>query len=382
MALDPSDAARERVGALVYRGGLWLRSADRRFGGLSDLRVSADGIAAVGGLGLRPRSQRERCRTTRQGRLAGLGDAPSSELVGPDGRLLSGTTRRGEPGPGRLVASRWASREESDPGVRRVRPPSRARPARRDARPDSGAASANGGIETMTLLDDQRRLLVCESRRGARSTRPPGSEDGRSWTERELSALFARGLGGRAVPADRGRHLADGDVLVLERRFPPIGARVRPDRTRTTCSRRRRPARRTPRPHEIARFERPLTLDNFEGIDVRSDGGAQTLVYVLSDDNNCAKRHHGPTGQRAAAHTAADVRARAPESSSAATQPASATGFGGRRHRAGAGRAASSSRAASSAGRRAPSPPVAGFRWRGPQGLLDDAPLVALDLCS
>ena len=41
--LDASDPARDRVGPLLYLGGLWLRSADPRFGGLSDLRVSPDG---------------------------------------------------------------------------------------------------------------------------------------------------------------------------------------------------------------------------------------------------------------------------------------------------------------------------------------------------
>jgi hypothetical protein len=37
-----------------------------------------------------------------------------------------------------------------------------------------------------------------------------------------------------------------------------------------------------------------LTLDNFEGVEVRQDAGGRTLVYVLSDDNNCAKRPGAP----------------------------------------------------------------------------------------
>ena len=41
--LDPGDAGRKTVGKLRYLGGLWLRSEDPRFGGLSDLRLSADG---------------------------------------------------------------------------------------------------------------------------------------------------------------------------------------------------------------------------------------------------------------------------------------------------------------------------------------------------
>src|SRR4029450_5129563 len=41
--LDPSDPSRSQVGARRFLGGLWLRSDDARFGGLSDLRVSRDG---------------------------------------------------------------------------------------------------------------------------------------------------------------------------------------------------------------------------------------------------------------------------------------------------------------------------------------------------
>jgi hypothetical protein len=41
--LDPADRTREAVGALRYRGGLTLRPPDRRFGGFSDIRVTADG---------------------------------------------------------------------------------------------------------------------------------------------------------------------------------------------------------------------------------------------------------------------------------------------------------------------------------------------------
>jgi hypothetical protein len=41
--LDETAPSRDRVGPLRYLGGLWLRSSDPRFGGLSDVRVSADG---------------------------------------------------------------------------------------------------------------------------------------------------------------------------------------------------------------------------------------------------------------------------------------------------------------------------------------------------
>src|SRR5574341_2455350 len=47
--LDPVDPSRSSVGPFEYMGGLWLRAADPGFGGLSDLRVSADGERAVHG---------------------------------------------------------------------------------------------------------------------------------------------------------------------------------------------------------------------------------------------------------------------------------------------------------------------------------------------
>ena len=147
----------------------------------------------------------------------------------------------------------------------------------------------------MVLLDDQRRFLVCEARRGASLDTPAWIGKGDRWTERSYPLLFDGGWGGEPFRPTSAARLPGGDVLVLERRFPPIGARVAPDLTRRSLEATAVGSPRPLRPREVARFERPLTLDNFEGIEVRPDGG-QTLVYVLSDDNNCAKRHHGPRG--------------------------------------------------------------------------------------
>ena len=70
---------------------------------------------------------------------------------------------------------------------------------------------------------------------------------------------------------------------MLERRFPPIAARlVRLERSSLQ-------GRGPLEPREIARLEAPMTLDNFEGVEVRQDKAGRTLVYLLSDDNNCTK---------------------------------------------------------------------------------------------
>lgn len=289
--LDPSDPARERVGSLAYRGGLWLRASDRRFGGLSDLRVSADGarLWAVSdcGYGLSATLSYDP-----EGRLADLGAASLVELVGSHGKNMSRDERDAES----LVqdASRLEVGFEKDGRILAYAlSPAFGGPGRSLPVP-SGLhhCRSNGGLETMTPLDDGRRLLVCEARRGSSLDTPAWIGGGDRWTERSYPLLFEGGWGGEPFRPTSAACLPGGDVLMLERRFPPVGARVlRISREDLGGDVIERPLH----PREIARFERPLTIDNFEGIAVRSAGG-QTLVYVLSDDNNCAKTTHGPRG--------------------------------------------------------------------------------------
>ena len=76
--------------------------------------------------------------------------------------------------------------------------------------------------------------------------------------------------------------LPDGDVLVLERFFSVMtGVWVRIRRVpleRVAAGGRLDGA-------IIADFRPPLTVDNFEGLDVRRGANGETLVYILSDDN-------------------------------------------------------------------------------------------------
>jgi hypothetical protein len=292
--LDPADPGRERVGALAYRGGIWLRSADSRFGGLSDLRVNADGsrLWAISDCGYGVSAA---LSYDAQGRLSGLADPRIVELVGSDGEPLSREERDAE-----SLVLEGSSLEVGFEGTNRILAyalapefggPARSLPVPRGLH----HCKANGGIETMVLLDGGHRLLVCEE-----SKRPSldtlawiGADD--QWSERSYPLLFDGGWGGEPFRPTSAARLPGGDVLVLERRFPPTGARIvrisGDDLAAASTSGSRRPLH----PREIARLEKPLTLDNFEGIDVRTDRGL-TLVYVLSDDNNCAKRRHGPRG--------------------------------------------------------------------------------------
>jgi hypothetical protein len=280
--LDASDPSRSAVGRLHYLGGLWLRSRDPRFGGLSDLRVSPDGarLLAVSDCG---HGFTAALSYDAGGRLAGIAEPRLVPLTGLDGRPLGlgeadaeslvvglGELEVGFEGRGKVLAYR------ADPPF--------AAPARRLPIPAGVAACGwNSGLETMTATGDGRRLLVCEGRKGASTTVPAWIGRGKAWTEREYPLLFDGGWAREPFRPTGAALLPDGDLLVLERRFPPVGARL------VRLSRETLDATGALSPLEMARFEAPLALDNFEGVEARRDASGRTLVYLLSDDNNCAK---------------------------------------------------------------------------------------------
>jgi len=76
--------------------------------------------------------------------------------------------------------------------------------------------------------------------------------------------------------------LPSGDVPVLERACSPeLGTRARPVRVPVAAL--------VPgaylRGELLGELERPLQVDNFEGVAARRGRHGETLVYLLSDDN-------------------------------------------------------------------------------------------------
>jgi hypothetical protein len=86
-AFDARDVAQRRFGALEFRGGLELTSPYKEFGGLSGLRMLADGehFIAVSDKG---RWLRGRI-AYKEGRPIGITDAEMAPVLGPDGRALA-----------------------------------------------------------------------------------------------------------------------------------------------------------------------------------------------------------------------------------------------------------------------------------------------------
>jgi hypothetical protein len=281
VALDASDPARTSVGSLRYRGGLSLRSADPRFGGLSDLRVSPDGtrLLAVSDCGS---GFTARLTHDPDGRLTGLADARLVDLASAgsgmdevDAESLVATADRLEVGFEGRGGRRAFALEPAFGG-----------PAFPLAGPPGlGACGRNGGLETMTATADGGRFLACEARRGASGTVPAWVGRGETWTAREYPLLFDGGWMGEPFRPTGAALLPGGDLLIVERRFPPAGARI------VRLSRASLAAPGPIQAVEIARIEAPLTVDNFEGVEARLDAASgETLVYLLSDDNGCSKR--------------------------------------------------------------------------------------------
>ena len=281
LPLDPADPGRSVLGSLRYLGGLWLRSDDLRFGGLSDLRLSRDGslLSAVSDCGS---GFTARLSYDVDGTLVGLGEPRLVALTDEAGLPLT----RDEIDAESLLA---AGPDELDVGFE-GRPRIRAYgagfagPARPVDIPEGlDACGSNEGLELMADAGEGRRLLVCEGRLSASRSVPAWIGSGDSWQPREYPLKFDGGWGGEPFRPTGAARLPNGDMLVLERRFPPLAARlVRLPRAALEGS---GPLEGS----ELARIEAPLTLDNFEGVEVLRDAHGRTLVYLISDDNNCAK---------------------------------------------------------------------------------------------
>jgi hypothetical protein len=267
--LDWADADASVVGRLRFRGGLVLKSDDPRFSGLSALLVSADGRGFVsvtdegywirGGLVYDDR-----------GDLSGVANVTLELLASPSGRMLPGKAWRDAeslaPGPdgGMVVAFEHTHRlwlYPSDGG----------RPVAVTPPGNLSLAPPNKGVEALTRLADGRFLVLTEGFANEGGVIGwIGGEPG--WSQ----LTYATGGGFEPTGATT---LPGGDVLVLERRYPPIGIRIRRLAKAAIVPGARLEG------EVIARLEGSLSVDNMEGIDARRGPGGETLIYVLSDDN-------------------------------------------------------------------------------------------------
>lgn len=275
IALDPADRSRQRVGDLQFLGGIDLRSDEAAFGGLSGLSVTADGrLAAVS-----DRGHWFTARTLRDdaGRLVGLADGELGPLRDAEGRPVAEEWRDAE-SLERLPNGDWLVSFERAHRVWRY--PAEAgglqgRPVPFRTPKAIARAPANGGVEALTPLAGGHILMLAQGLK-----RDDGARAGWLVGPGGIEALGYR-TAPNFLPTDAAT-LPNGDVLVLSRHYSVLGgARARLERVPAEAIE----AGATLRGALVARFQHPLTVDNFEGVAAVQGADGATLVYVLSDDN-------------------------------------------------------------------------------------------------
>lgn len=278
--LHAEDRSVDRVGSLVYRGGLELGSVDNRFGGWSDLHVNADGngFTAISDRGHWLEGE---LRYDAQGRLAGVAKARLGALIDLFGAPLRGLASDAE-GLARYPDGSWLVSFERKHRLwlyPRSEPPF-AQPPRLVPQPRRmiGAAE-NGGLEALVRLAGGQLFTVAEARDDDGSNLA-WIGDGLQWEQlRYVAAPEFNPTALTQLPSGGER---GGDLLVLERRFnlrDGPGARVVWLRRADIRGEARIEGR------ELARLQSPYAIDNFEGIAAARGPRGETLVYLMSDDN-------------------------------------------------------------------------------------------------
>lgn len=264
VALDPSNPARDRLGAFVYAGGLVLTSRQTsRLHGLSDLKVWPDGRLLA--MGDQSDLLRARIVLDANGRLAGLTDATLVSLKAPSGEdLFAGGQREYDsegvaefPNGDVLV-----SFEQNDRILLFPRDGALPRPAPQP----KVAYTDNRGMEA----------LVLAPRAGPDAYRVGLEDSGQTYICR-LSAACVRDadlpLEGMALVAFD--NMPGGGLAYLLRSYTPARGNV--VRLKIFDA--------TGRVVDSMEIARPLTVDNLEGLAAvpKPDGGVR--FYLISDDN-------------------------------------------------------------------------------------------------
>lgn len=293
--LDPDEPGQERLGGLRYRGGIELLASDPRFGGLSDLRVTENGrrLVAVSDCGW---AFVARLDYDEQGSLVGASAAQISALTAPDGRPVRDGDEDAEslvlaPDGALIVGFEQRHRLwRYPPGSRPFALP----PDPLQVPPGSAALEANQGFEAALALEDGRLLVLTEAPSGRPRTAAGWLERGAVWEAFDLPLVYAPDAPDEPFRPTALGLLPGGDVVVAERRYPPVAVRLR------RIPRASLEAGRDLEGTELARFSPPLTVDNLEGLDVAPGPDAEPRFYLLSDDNDCAKgsHRHGTSTQR------------------------------------------------------------------------------------
>ncbi|SLN32515.1 esterase-like activity of phytase family protein [Oceanibacterium hippocampi] len=276
--LDEGNPLRQSVGALEFKGALWLRSPDDRFGGLSSLAMLQGGerIVAVSDHGYWFTA---RLRETGDGRLVGLEQAEFAPMLDDRGRPLGGRYRDAESvtvaGGGRLMVG--FERDHRIWSYNLTGDLTRALPRPYLDEGDFGELPNNGSLEALTTLADGRFLIITEDSRDQYN-------DLRGWVVSGGAALTPITLAetGEFRPTDLTT-LPNGDVILLERQFS-VTAGLSCRISLITADTLQPDARLISR--ELAVLAPPTLVDNCEGIAAAATAEKGVVAIYVQSDNN------------------------------------------------------------------------------------------------
>ncbi|MEM1052581.1 MAG: esterase-like activity of phytase family protein [Pseudomonadota bacterium] len=273
--LSENDPSLDRVGDLLYLGGLDIPRMGQNIGGLSGLRWDAQTQQLIA---ITDDARWVVIKTSEEkNRIHTIEAIETLPMLGLDGEPLAGK----EAGDSESVTAAadlgWVVGFERNHRLLAYREPgAEAIGVEIDLIDEFGSIESNRGLEAMAM--SIRTQLLCVER----VPLPDRPNCLVSFDGDELVALNASppaGIRDRgAVPTDADI-LSDGTALVLFRSYSPAQGNTaaivayRPDGTH----------------REIATFLPPLTLDNFEGLAVREEAD-QTYLYIVSDDNFSASQ--------------------------------------------------------------------------------------------
>jgi len=273
VALSEENPAINTIGRLEYRGGLKLRSKNRKFGGLSGLAISKDGsvLRAVTDNG---NWVRAKPMLNKKGSLVGLNDV---SMAPPSGIAIHPKKRRDAESLFRIKGGYVATFEGVDRLLKYQGNKSPfLKPGFPAAAPDHiHDAHFNKGMEAAIALNDGRWVVIAEGFPEDEKTYSGWVRQKQRWRpfDYERTELF-QPTGAALLPS--------GNILVLERRFTFLGGFA--SRLAIIPHQSIRPGV-TLRGQEIARLEPPLVDENFEGAAAFKNKKGDTIIFIVSDDN-------------------------------------------------------------------------------------------------
>ena len=269
VALDPNDPTRERIGNLLYRGGIDIPAGRLNIGGLSALRWNDGTFVSLTDDGRRVTF----VPTERDGRLIGLSKVMAGPLHDIGGNRLTEKMQsdaesltRGADGKTWLVGFERDHRIWRYDGNR-----FEAAPTSLDPTELLGPLGDNNGLEAMASLGDI--WIGCAERQAARNkpncVRIDAGAVPEPFAAIPPKALIEKG----SVPTDAD-FADDGTLYILFRSYSPASGNTGAIIAIDPSGKRR----------EIATIKPPLSVDNFEGLAVR-DEGPDRFLSLVSDDN-------------------------------------------------------------------------------------------------